>query len=319
MKSLMNRMMSAAALTAALALVGAPALAQKPAAKKAAATKDAKKEAAKPAETAPAPAAAAAPAPAPEKPKVDLTKVEITKDELLASHTVAVQPMLMAGGNTGAWTVLASQMASAKTNAKSIDLAKTAKIKAPEGPLGFAGNAEAKDVAVLQYAVALGFLPTLLNGGNDAAAKELATNLMNGFDALSGLSADTQTTAKLFIALALRDEKMDGELLGMVYAAAMKAGMLGIAAGPQRAHGYYLAGIWTGMALMVGSAGGSATYADMAEPICVLLDEDAAFGGTDRKIATLMRAIAVELKKDAPDMGVIKSSAEQVLSAKSDV
>jgi hypothetical protein len=272
-------------------------------------------------------AAKAAAAKRPENPAPAATNVAATEptDQIMLANdnVVAVQPVFMVGaGAEGGWYDMAAYVAGAKADkAAGAEVAKAA-ISAPKAidkGFGFAGAASAKDVRVLHQGVALGFIPALLIAGDQAKAKSLATGLMGSMDSLADLTEDAQKSAKLFIALGLRDKKMDGELLGMVFATAMRAGMSGIAAGPQRPHGYYVAGIWAGNALLFATLGGkNDTFADMAEPICVLLDKDAAFGGSDRTIASHMRTIAAELRKEKPSAATVRGEVEAILSVKPD-
>ncbi|MCB9738327.1 MAG: hypothetical protein H6747_03600 [Deltaproteobacteria bacterium] len=310
-----------ALVAASLALT--PALASAAGKKKApprptkeAAKAEPKKEEAKPAE--------AKPAEAPPTTTAAAIPAEPT-DELILSgdNVVAVQPVFMVGaGAEAGWYDMAAYVSGAKVDkAASAEAAKAA-IAAPKAidkGFGFAGASSAKDVRVLHQAIALGFVPSLVIAGQAEKAKSLATGLVSSMDALSDLTPETQESAKLFAALGLADKKVKEELVGMIFARAMRAGMKGIADGPQRAHGYYVAGVWTGMSLLFASLGGkSETFADLAEPICVLLDKDAAFGGADRTIASHMRTIAAELKKERPAAATIRGEVEAILNVKPD-
>jgi hypothetical protein len=322
-----------AALLAAVALCVAPVAASAAKGKGKAkgparpAKEAAKTPAAKPAEAKPA---EAKPAVAPARPEgaapaanTNAAAVGEPSDALLLSgdNVVAVQPVFMIGrGNSGGWYDLAAQMATSKASAAAAAETGKANIAAPKAidkGFGFAGASNAKDVRVLHQAVAIGFLPALIFAGNGAKAKQLATGLGGAMDALADLSPEAQASAKAFLALAT--DKADAEAIGAAFAQAMRAGMAGIAAGPQRPHGYYIAGVWSGMALLFASSGrGNATFADLAEPICVLLDKDAAFGGADRTIASHLRTIAAELKKESPQVSVVRAEVEAVLSVKPD-
>ncbi len=317
----------AALATAALvsaALVAAPIVASAAGKKKApprpakeAAKEAPKKEEAKPAEAAkpaePAPTTTAAAIP-----------TEPTDEVILSGeNVVAVQPVFMVGqGSEGAWFDMAAYVSGAKVDKAAADEAAKAAIAAPKAidkGFGFAGASTAKDVRVLHQAIALGFVPSLVIAGQADKAKALATNLAGSMDALADLSGDAQESAKLFAAIGLADKKVKEELVGMIFAKAMRAGMKGIADGPQRAHGYYVAGIWTGMSLLFASLGGkSDTFSDLAEPICVLLDKDASFGGADRTIASHMRTIAAELKKERPSAATVRGEVEAILNVKPD-
>lgn len=286
--------------------------ADKAAADKAAADKAAAEKAAADAKAAAAPAA-------------DSAAMTAPTDELILSgdNVVAVQPVFMVGaGADGAWYDMAAYVSGAKVNKAASDEAAKAAISAPKAidkGFGFAGASSAKDVRVLHQAIALGFVPSLVVAGQADKAKQLATGLVGSMDALADLTPEAQESAKLFAALGLADKKVKEELVGMIFARAMRAGMKGIADGPQRAHGYYVAGVWSGMSLLFASLGGkSETFADLAEPICVLLDKDASFGGSDRTIASHMRTIAAELKKEAPSAAVVRGEVEAILNVKPD-
>ncbi len=241
-----------------------------------------------------------------------------------SDNIAVVQPVFMVGqGSEAAWHDLAASVHGKKAGAAGAAEIGKLQIDAPKKVAKeanqFAGSSAAADIAVLQQSVALGFIPALVISGKADAAKALAQKLAGNLEVMSSLSEETRKSALVFIALGLAEKEVEGKLIGMIFAMAMRSGMTGIAEGPQRGHGYYVAGIWTGMAMMFASIGGKHdTFADIAEPICVLLDKDAQFGGSDRKIAAHMRKMAEELRKETPDVGVVRGEVGGILSVTAD-
>lgn len=226
-----------------------------------------------------------------------------TDAELLEAETVAVQPVLGVGaGANGAWYDLANYAKVAKVNKAEAKVALATAISMPkvvEKGFGFAGASSAKDMRVLHYAVGLGFLFTRMQLGATAKAKSTAALLKKHESALTDLTPATRAavTSLLKGATAGKKAAANGKFF---LSTSLRAGVRGVAAGPQRAHGYFLAGVWAGGALLYASMGGNDTYANMAEPIAVMLDKDASFGGSDRVLAKHLRAIAKELKAKKP-------------------
>ena len=313
-----NKRIAAAIVAAAMAMTPMVASAGKPAPQRPTAAKaDAKK--AEPA--APAAAPAATPAAASAAPAATNAAMTEPTDAIITSgdNVVAVQPVFMVGERSeAAWFDLAASVVTRKASSAGIAEIGKLEVGAPKKVEGeanqFAGSSSAKDIRVLHQAIALGFIPALVVAGKTEAAKGLAAKLAGTMDSLEGLTKDTVDSAKIFIGLGMTDKEVEGKMIGMIFALAMKSGMQGIAEGPQRAHGYYIAGVWTGMSLMFASLGGqNDTFADLAEPICVLLDKDASFGGSDKTMAAHMRTIAAELRKETPDASVVRAQVEAIL------
>ncbi len=321
-----------AVLAAALALGPGAAVAQTKGAKPAPAAPAAKAADAKAQEAARAPSAdrkavpPAAPAPAAAATTTNAASIGEPTDAIITSgdNIAVVQPVFMVGqGSDAAWRDLAASVHGKKAGAAGAAEIGKLQIDAPKKVAKeanqFAGSSAAADIAVLQQSVALGFIPALVISGKTDAAKALAQKLAGNLEVLEGLSEDARKSAMVFIALGLAEKEAEGKLIGMIFGMAMRSGMVGIATGPQRGHGYYVAGVWSGMAMMFASIGGKhETFADIAEPICVLLDKDAQFGGSDRTIAAHMRKIAEELRKETPDVGVVRGEVGGILAVKAD-
>ncbi|MCO4761397.1 MAG: hypothetical protein KC502_07825 [Myxococcales bacterium] len=322
MKNLATRKLGrgfiAAVMMTCLAFAG-PALARKPAKKKKkskpAATKKAEAKPAKPVEVKPAETKPAA---------VPVTAESIKAPgdaDILEAETVAVQPVLGVGaGANVAWYDIANYAKLAKVDkasAKEVASLAIAVPKAVDKGFGFAGASGAKDIRVLQFSIALGALPALLRAGAGKSAKKYAGMLKANKGALAVLSPASRSAAELMITSAASGRNL-AKLNKFFLAEALKAGVRGVSAGPQRAHGYYIAGVWAGGALLYGMLGGNNTYADMAEPIAIMLDKDASFGGSDRALATRLRTIAKQLRAKKPDVRAIKSELAAMMKVSAD-
>ncbi len=334
MKNMLNKTLQRGgiALVVAMCLVVAgPAFAGKKKRKKGPArpAKTAKK-AAEP-KKADAKTAVARPAPKPAVPAgTPVAAAPVTADnvgapsdgDILEAETVAVQPVLGVGaGENVAWYDIANYAKIAKVDkdeAKEVLSTSLEAPKAVDGGFGFAGASAAKDIRVLHHAMALGFIPALVKAGGAGRAKGLAEKLKKSHSALADLTPKTQASALMLVAVGTVDKEVKGKLIGMILGEALKAGVRGVAKGPQRAHGYYLAGIWAGGAMMYGMLGGNDTYADMAEPIAQMLDKDASFGGSDRVIAKHLRNIAKQLKAKKPSVRTIKAELSAIMKVKAD-
>ncbi len=246
---------------------------------------------------------AAPPAPAIAVPVVAEAISAPTDSDILEAETVAVQPVLGVGaGANVAWYNLANYAAVAKVDQSEAKAALAAGIvmpKAAEKGFGFAGASDAKDMRVLHYGISLSYLFVRMSLRDVAKSKDAAELLKKSASLLADLSPEARGAA-MDLVLGASQGKRTAASGKFFLAEALKAGMRGVAAGPQRAHGYYMAGIWAGGALLYASIGGNETYADMAEPIAIMLDKDASFGGSDREIAKHLRVIAKELKAKKP-------------------
>lgn len=245
--------------------------------------------------------------------------LEMEDSAMLEATTVAVQPVFMVGAEaSSAWSHVASQLALRKPAADAAAALKDHGISAPEaaeGGFGFAGASSATDIKILHYGIALGFSTALTRIGRTKDAATIAAGLTKSAGLLSGLTPAAQASAKALVALAMGKAT---DPAGTLLAAAIRSGMTGIASGPQRAHGYYITGVWAGASVLVGLLGGSAVWADMGEPLAVLLDKDASFGGSDRKLAESVRAIATELRAKKPDTKTITAALRAMRTVKAD-
>ena len=277
--------------------------------------KRSKKKKAKP--VAEAPERPAAPPPAPPPPPKPVTTMDDAS--MLAAETVAVQPVFMVGAEADtAWSHVAAQMRMGKPGADAAKALAGHGIDAPakaEGGFGFAGASSETDIKILHYGIALGFTTALSRIGQGKDAKSIGEGLARAAGLLSSLTPAAQESAKALVALAMGTAKEDA---GTLLAKAVRAGMLGIAAGPQRAHGYYITGVWAGASVLVGMLGGSQVWADMGEPLAILLEKDAAFGGSDRELAKHVRAISAQLRGKTPDVRAITASLKAMRAVKAD-
>lgn len=278
-----------------------------------------RKKKAKPVATAPvAPVAEVKP----EPPKPVELVTAISDEHIMQANTVAVQPVFMVGADAdAAWSSMSEQISLRKSSGdatKALDAA--AALVAPkktEGGFGFAGHSSDDDIKILRYGIAAGILPVMVKFGRTKRAAAMAAELDASAGLLGPLTKQTQAAAALLRTLG-KSGKADGKLLGMLYASSIRSGMVGIAQGPQRGHGYYATGVWASGAVLLALLGGSAVYADMGEPLAVLLDQDAAFGGSDRQLATMVREIAAEVRKDKPDAAKIMTVIAKMSTVTSD-
>ena len=247
---------------------------------------------------------------------VEPTAGQVQDSVLHNSKTVAVQPIFMAATRKSAWYDLGAQLQvaqvtpAAQAQAKGIDLSlpKTA-------GFSFAGEATAADMSILRYAMVLGMVPAMARAGMTEEVAKTTEALASQHSVILGsLSEAARLSAALLITVTRDEEAAQSVGIGQALGAALTAGMLGIAeaaakdSATQRAHGYYTAGIWAGASLLIGMAGGSNEWSDMAEPIATLLDKDAAFGGADRQLATHLRAIAGAVREGNVNLDTVKQS-----------
>ncbi|GEM_PF-1232282 len=258
-----------------------------------------------------------APKPPPPKPVTD-----ISDDAVLAADTVAVQPVFMVGAQQDeAWQRTSDAIAARSVPKGAADTVSKLMINAPKaaaGGFGFAGHSSATDIRILHYGLAAGFVTALVKAGQSKKAAELASGLSAASGLLAQLSEATRKAAALMVSYGKGEANASKTPTGMILAASVRAGMVGIAQGPQRAHGYYVTGVWAGASVLVAMLGGSSVWADMGEPIAVLLDKDAAFGGSDRKLAAHVRAIAAELRAKKTDVRKVAAIVKQMRAVTAD-
>ena len=234
-----------------------------------------------------------------------------TQADLDGAKVVEVQPVFTLGlSETSAWNAIAGLLSMNGTVNKLGD-AGTAILS--RGGFGFAGASTRTDVAALQYGVMAG-ATLIVHAKDPELLKKLGAVLQAGRDDVAGLSPDVTKVLDGLVAAAVKGQT-DTKSLAYLMLAAQN----GIAAGPQRLHGYLMAGLWSSMALWVATMEGVPKgYASMAEPLAVMLDEDAKFGGSDRKLATHLRAMAAELMKKERDLKVLGTHFEAIRNTKPD-
>ncbi len=263
---------------------------------------------------APAAFAAEPPVAPPEAPAADLGSYKV----------VAVQPVLATGGaQDPLWTALGYVLGAAPVTASAEGRAATAKLAAPEVQargLGFAGKATEGDVRILRNGAALGF-GLLMLVLEDPKAPELFQKLQGAQGDFATLTPDVQRLVAKIVAIGAGAQQGD---LGPLYAQLLEAASTGIATAtaddpaPARAHGYLTAGLWASLAMVGSLKGNGSAFAGMAEPIAMMLDEDASFGGADRALAATIRAMGAELAKPEASFEALSASLDAVFKVQAD-
>jgi hypothetical protein len=236
--------------------------------------------------------------------------------ELLSARVVHVQPMLLGDLDGRGMRRLASAYGALPDAAARTIRALGAPTLPNDATLGFsfAGNADAGDLIALQAGYVIGRMATHAAAGDVASVRAMGRWLAARTDALAFLS-DPVTAG--VAALVLRAEA--GQVDGLSVARLFQDAELGIAAGPERGHGYLAAGLWAGTALIAGvTESGRAYLHQVGSQLIALLEEDAAFEGSDRQIAEIVRTIHAELNKDAPSFGVVTDAGRALLAIEPD-
>ncbi len=225
------------------------------------------------------------------------------------SAAVAVLPaMIGAAGSDAAWLDLALGLTGGKLDAAAAVAAVAAPLDQGASAHNFAGLDNASDRQVLRISVALGHLMTLRGLGDQAAAAALTAEL-RGNDAQQAIAVLDPVTRGAIAAL-LSDER--AEMVGVHLGRAFTAGLRGLPT-QERAHGYFVAGLWAGSATLVALRGGNEAFRGVAEPVAQLLDKDAAAGSLDPKLARVLRQSAGELAKQTPDATAVRKHADRIL------
>ena len=227
-----------------------------------------------------------------------------------SAETVAVQPVyLQQNGGKAAWYDLAMGLREGRGGAAGTATiaAGAFDLGAGSGGFGFAGAVQDADRAVLRVAVGLGHVIALRGVGDEAGADQLGERLRQSDADLDALTPESRVAAA-----AIPSGKTEDGLVGLHIGRALEAGVRGIAV-KDRANGYFCAGFWASSAMLVAARGGNAHVAAMAEPLAQMLDKDAAFGHTDRKIAKELRAVAAELGQAKPDVAKVRASVARIL------
>ncbi|MBT9556946.1 MAG: hypothetical protein IV100_13000 [Myxococcales bacterium] len=232
--------------------------------------------------------------------------------ELLGARVVHVQPMLLGDLDGRGMRRLAIAYGALPDAAAKAVRALGSPTLPGDAALGFsfAGNADAGDLIALQAGYVIGRMATHAAAGDVASVRAMGRWLAARSDALAFLSEPVTAGVA---ALVQRAEA--GQVDGLSVARLFQDAELGIAAGPERGHGYLAAGLWTGTALIAGvTESGRAYLLQVGVQLIALLEEDAAFEGSDRHIAGIVRTIHAELSKDAPSLGVVTDAGRALLA-----
>ena len=208
--------------------------------------------------------------------------------DLLGARTVGVLPVLVTGPSAAAWTRLGVSLSLPVTAADAPRVAVPAFEPGVADGLAFAGTADDADVRILRYGYFLGLMPALVASSN-ASREATAAKLLGSIDTLTPLGPEVVAAVRAALA---RPDEVDGAASARVMALAQR----GLADGDARKHGYLASGMWLGLTLLaVWQAEVDETLLGMAGPLADLLEEDAAFGGTDRGVAGVLRGVAEAL------------------------
>lgn len=231
--------------------------------------------------------------------------------------TVAVQPVIAASNTRGLFESHMAAQASLITigpeAAKQVNAYANAR---EDSGFGFAGKAKQSDVVMLYVGSALGMMPTLIKINPDKV-KETVAKLEILVAKLEGkVSIDVIVVLKVALIAAA-----SGDLQSATKATISALGVAAesISKGSERAHGYMATGLYTGLATLW-AAGGvtNVALADLAAPLVMLLEEDAAMGGADRKVAAELKKVAALLRTPSPDLSAIMSAATAMSAVKPD-
>lgn len=235
--------------------------------------------------------------------------VVIDDSTVEGAKTVAVLPAYVgAAGGDAAWLDLALGLQNGMLDAGAAVAATAAPLDVTtRGAFGFAGQATDADLDVLRISVGLGHILALRGMGDAQGAEAVASELRKQADLLDVLDHDSRAVAAQIL------QGGGEEMVGVTLGRALTTGLRGIAT-RERAHGYFVAGVWSGAATLVAARGGNANFAGFAEPMAQMLDKDAKFGSHDRQIATAMRAMAKELSHARPDASAVRKQVAQVLA-----
>lgn len=234
--------------------------------------------------------------------------------ELLGAKTVGVLPVLATGVSRQETYlhVTAMVMRGVEANVGG-DGAKLVPMEASgDGGFAFAGESTSADVRILRFAFVLGGLAS--NGGDEALFKQAVAFLESEREAIAGLEP------RLIAAV---DRYLTGAKAGQVNAQAvvdsLGAAEVGIANGPERAHGYYATGVWLGLtylALAVDEP--NPNFYGMAAPLATLLEEDAGFGGSDLALAKEVRALGELLATPRASLDAVERHLAAALDVEAD-
>jgi hypothetical protein len=258
-------------------------------------------------------------------------------DELLSGECVGVQPVLIVSNSPdAAWKAFGTSFQSGDLKEKDVaalrghsvfnaanhrvessQKAETRGIARAVGDghtaHGFAGTSTKDDISALRYAWVTGLMVTSIQT-KGSKTKEMLKVLKAKKNVISGLSDGVRKG----IADLLKAAE-NGHVEGSAIARIIRSAQNGLGVGPVRAHGYFLAGLWSGLSVLAASqTTPNSAFMSMAEPIAILLEKDARFGGTDHKVAKVMRDIAASIKTGKSSARDIAKKSAQLFKLASD-
>jgi len=237
-------------------------------------------------------------------------------ESLLGATTVGVLPVLSSGVSRDAsYQRMAAYMSMGATlEAGTRPLARGGDLVELDIDSGFAfaGASTEADVAILKYAFLAASLTAQAN--DPAEIRDTAGVLEAGRALLAPLSPETISAIDRFILTAKR-----GQIDASALSASLMAAEAGIASGPARAHGYFATGVWLGVSVLAAALDeADPGFIAVAEPLAVMLDEDALFGGSDRQLAAQLRRLASLLSQPRLDGEAFMSALNAALSIEPD-
>lgn len=231
--------------------------------------------------------------------------------DLIGAKTVAVLPVLGAGAARKTAFIEAASVAALTDGRSSFAASEVTSIDPSQG-FGFAGASTEKDIVLMRMGFLIGSLATEVD--DPKAFASTVEMLGAAREVLAGLSPAVVTAYDRYVASG-KARQVDVDALADLFMAASE----GIAAGPQRAHGYLSGGIWFGLAMSSASMGKpNPGLASMAGPLAVLFEEDAEFEGSDRKLAASLREVAGILRADKLDGERFKNALMKVFTVEAD-
>lgn len=247
-------------------------------------------------------------------PATSRAEEQINLDEY---KTVAVQPVLAASNTRGVFeSHMAAQASLLNVSPEAAKKFSESGMPADDSGFGFAGKAKQSDVLILGASASFAMLPAVMKIQPDAVA-DTVTRLRSMLPVFQGkVSPDVVQMLEFSLAAASGgDMQTTSKSILMACGAAADA----IGKGSERAHGYMATGLYTGFATLwaVGEMS-NPDYADLAAPLVVLLEEDAAMGGADRTVAAQLKLVAETLRTPKPSFDGIMSAMTTMAAVKPD-
>jgi hypothetical protein len=244
----------------------------------------------------------------------DIQQLQVTK----------VQPILLSdSGARNQVSAIFSVAANLKTDdaqkARITGAAPAITMPAADGEqgFGFGGSSTELDIVSLQYGYLLGMLP-LLQASSPDKFKETVTM----FDSLAELNGfygpEAQAAIKTFVGDAKQGKLNDKAYMEMITGATQ--GMAS-ATDPsvERRHGYLLLGLWSGLTTLAVEAGAvPENLAASGNTLVMLLEKDAAFGGSDVQLAAKLKLVIAGIKAATPDKAAVQQHIQSMFSVEAD-